>query len=445
MTNLDKIFKANDVRGIYPNEINEDMAYKIGRATAKFLRTREIVVGRDNRLSSESLSKSLCEGILDEGVNILDIGLVTTPAFYLTIIKYDFKGGIMVTASHNPKEYNGFKFVKDDALPLGMDSGLDKIKKMVKKGFIRKWDGKRGRLNRREILSHYLKNILRFADIGKIKPLKIIIDTANGTAGIVVPELFKNFPIEVIHIFSELDGSFPNHDPNPVISENTTALQKKILSEHADLGVSFDGDGDRVIFFDEKGERVGPDLIAALLVHYLFENVGKILYTPVASKIFREEIKRSHNEPICSKVGHTFLKNKMVNQKIFFGAESSGHYYLKDNYYVESPFIVLIKVMELISEKKKSLSELIGPFNKYYRDREDFKVKNQNKLIKRLENKYKNASKLSLYDGLTVEFPDWWFNFRPSNTEPITRLVVEAKTKILLDKKLKEIKSLIIE
>jgi len=441
MTNLDKIFKAYDVRGIYPNEINEDLAYKIGRAAAKFLKAKEIVVGRDNRLSSASLSRSLCEGIREEGVDVLDIGVVTTPMLYLTVIKYDYKGGIMVTASHNPKEYNGFKFVKDDAMPVGMDSGLDKIKKMVSSGFVRKWEGKRGESSKREVLLHYIKNIIRFADIKKIKPLKVVIDTANGTAGTVVPELFKNFPVRVIHIFSELDGSFPNHAPNPVISENTVALQKKILSENADLGVAFDGDGDRVIFFDEKGDRVSPDLIAALLVHHLYRNVGKILYTPVASRIFREEIRKSHNEPICSKVGHTFLKSKMMNQKIFFGAESSGHYYLRDNYYVESSFIVLIKIMELVSEKNKPLSELIHPFEKYFRDRDDFKVENPNKLIKKLEKKYKNASRFSLYDGLTMEFPNWWFNLRASNTEPIMRLTVEAKTKNLLDKKLKELKN----
>ncbi|MFZ5559419.1 MAG: phosphomannomutase/phosphoglucomutase [Patescibacteria group bacterium] len=441
---LDKVFKAYDIRGIYPIEINEDIAYKIGRAAGQFLKAKEIVVGQDNRPSSESLSKSLCEGIQDEGVNVLDIGLVTTPMFYLVVAKYDYDGGIMITASHLSGEYNGFKVVRANAVPVGMDSGLEKIKKIAKSDYSVKWQGKRGQLSKRDVLSHYLKNILRFADINNIKPLKVVIDTANGTAGIVIKELVDKLPINIIHLFPELDGSFPNHQPNPMIPENTKELQKKVLSEKADLGIGFDGDGDRILFIDENGQRINPNYIAALIINRFFNKAGKrISFDTPTSWIVREEIQKSGNIPICTRVGHTFLKEKILREKAIFGAESSGHYYFIDDYSIESPFFVLFKVLEIISKEGKTLSELIKPFQKYYLDGAVLEVSDPKKKIKKIEKLYKNAPEVSLYDGLSVEYPDWHFSLRISNTEPVMRLVVEAKTKKLLDKNMKDIKSIL--
>jgi len=441
MNNLEKIFRVYDIRGIYPNEINEDMAYKIGRAVAKFLKSKEIVIGRDNRLSSELLSKSLCEGVQDEGVDVLDIGIVTTPMFYLVVAKYDYDGGIMITASHLPKEYNGFKIVRANAMPVGMDSGLGKIKKIVKGDYSTKWQGKRGQLSKRDVLFHYLKNILRFIDKKSIKPLKVVIDTANGTAGLVVKELAKILPINIIHLFSELDGSFPNHQPNPIIPENTRVVQKKVLSQKADLGIAFDGDGDRILFIDEKGQRINPNFIAALIINRIFKNANRrISFDTPTSWIVRQEIKKSGNIPILTRVGHTFLKEKILREKAIFGAESSGHYYFIDDYSVESPFFVLFKILEIISKERKLLSKLIKPFEKYYLERNDLEIEKPDKKIKELEKKYKKPSKLSLYDDLTIEYPKWWFNIRISNTDPaITRLAIEAKTKDLLEKKKKEL------
>jgi len=444
MENLDKIFRAYDVRGVYPGDINEEIAYKIGRAVAKFLKTKEIVVGRDARISSEGLSGFLIEGIRDQGVNIIDIGLVTTPMFYFSVNKFKTGGGIMVTASHNPSEYNGFKIVSENAMPIGDKSGLQKIKKILEnQSEVRLPETKRGEISKKEILKDYLQNIITISRIKDIKLFKIVIDTTNGTAGLVVSELFKHVPVNLIHIFPELDGSFPNHGPNPLIPENTRCLQEKVLLEKADLGIAFDGDGDRVLFIDEKGNRIDSDLITALLVNSLFKNKDKILYSSTVSRIVNEEIKKSENLPVISRVGYTFIKEKMKNENIIFGAEASGHYYLKENNFIESPFFVLLKVLEVISKEKKTLSELVRPFQKYCLERINFRIEKHKNIIKKIEKGFKKGGKISRLDGLKIEFKDWWFSVRLSNTESVLRLTIEAKSKTILEQKKKQIIKLI--
>ena len=458
MNKLDKIFKAYDVRGKYPKEINEEIAYKIGRAVARFLifetqdksfrlrsqRINHLVIARDNRLSSEDLAKVLIEGIRDEEIDVIDIGLATTPMFYFSAIKWKADGGVMITASHNPKEYNGFKIIRNKAISVGDNTGLRKIKKLVKKN---KFQTKpaRGRLEKRDILLEYINYNLDFIHLGNIQSLKIVVDTTNGTAGLVVPELFKHIPsVKLIHIFSELDGNFPNHapDPNPSHPETIQAIQQKVLSEKADLGVAFDGDGDRIIFVDENSRVINPDLIAAIIIHYYFKNAGKIVCTTASSRNLKEEIKDSNNTLVISKVGHTFLKQTMAREKAVFGCESSGHYYLESNYFIDSPLIILLKILEILSRTKMPLSELIKPFEKYYQEKIDLKIKNVKNL--KLASKYKNAGyQVSYIDGLTIEFPDWWFNLRKSNTEPILRLFIEAITKELLKEKKQELLKLI--
>jgi len=445
MDNLDKIFKAYDIRGIYPTEINEDIAYKIGRGVAKFFQAQKIVIGRDNRLSSDSLFAALCEGILDEGTNILDIGYITTPMFYLVVAKYDYGGGVMITASHNPKEYNGFKVVAAQSVPIGEETGLLDIKKIIKKlKPIPKPVKERGKIEERDALDQYLKNILRFVDIESIKPLKVIVDTGNGTAGIVMKELDRRLPIKVVQLFAELDGSFPNHQPNPMHPEATRVLQEKIIRQKADFGIAFDGDGDRILFLDENGDRVNPNHLAALIINRFFRNAhGKISFDTPSSWIVREQISKTGNTPICTKVGHVHLKDKILREKAIFGAESSGHYYLLEDYSVESPLFVFFKVLELISKEGKPLSALIKPFQKYYIDGKIFQVKDREAKIRKTEKFYKKAERVSLYDGLTVEYPNWHFVLRASNTEPVLRLVVEAKTQKMLNSKMKEIASIV--
>ena len=476
MSKLDKIFRAYDIRGIYPKEINEKIAYKIGRAVAEFLisetqassfkletpstsfrkmketESMYLVIGRDNRLSSERLAKVIIEGVRDQGVNVIDIGISTTPMFYFAVTNWKITGGVMITASHNPPEYNGFKIVRDGGMSMGEDSGLRKIKKLAEKDKSASWrkDRNRGQIQSKEIFRGYIENILSLAETRTIKPFKIVVDTANGTAGLVIPELFKKIPVyladrrvNLIHIFAKLDGSFPNHNPNPANPENTKALQEKVLSEKADLGIAFDGDGDRIFFIDEKGERINPNLIFALLIKNFFPNQGKILYDVTSSRIVKEEIEETGNIPICSEVGHTFVKEKMREEDIIFGAESSGHYYFKDNYFIESPFIVLLKVLGVLSKTKMPLSELVKPFQKYYQERINIEVKNLEEKTKEIEKKYKKGAKISYLDGLSIEFEDWWFNIRPSHTEPVIRLTLEAQTKELLEQKKKELIELI--
>ena len=442
MKDLDKIFKAYDIRGIYPDDIDEKIAYKIGQAVAKFLKAKELVIGRDVRNSSESLSKVLAEGIRDQGVNVIDIGLTTSPMFYFYVAENNLEGGAMVTASHNPPKYNGFKIVSKGAMPVGDISGLEKIQRLMENNKFK--DKDRGQIEERSVLDEYIKNILKFCSIENIKSLKIVADTTNGTAGLILPELFKKFPSQLIHIFSELDGSFPNHGPNPLKPENTKALQEKVLLEKADLGIAFDGDGDRIIFVDEKGERVEPDIITALLVNYFFKEKDKILFTAITSKLVEEETKKVGAIPIRYKVGYTFIKEKMKREKIIFAAEPSGHYYFRDNYFIESPFIVLLRVLEILSKETRPLSELLKKFKRYYLESINFSIKDSSKIIKEIEEEYKKNGNISRLDGLTREFEDWWFNLRPSNTEPILRLTIEAKTKELLEQKKKEFTKLVL-
>jgi phosphomannomutase len=446
MDNLDKIFKAYDIRGVYPVEVSEDTAYKIGRGVAKFLKAEKIVIGRDNRLSSDDLFRALCDGAQDEGTDILDIGVTTTPVFYLVVTKYGYGGGVMISASHNPKEYNGFKIVKAGSIPIGEESGLLEIKKIIRrlKSISSKHKIKRGKLEQRNVLLHYLKNILRFVDIEAIKPLKVIVDTANGAVGPIIKELDKRLPITMIHLFSELDGRFPNHQPNPMHPAATAVLQERVLKQKADFGIAFDGDGDRILFIDEKGERINPNYIAALIVNRFFKKAGgRISFDTPTSWVLREEIRKTGNIPICTKVGHVYLKERILRQKAIFGAESSGHYYLLNDYSVESPFFVFFKILELLSKENKTLSQMIKPFKKYYIDGAIFKTENAENKMKKVEKFYKDAPRISLYDGVSIDYPNWHFVLRLSHTEPVMRLVVEAKTQKLLDSKMKQIRSML--
>jgi len=461
MENLDKIFKAYDVRGIYPEEINQDVAYKVGRASAfvlsikpedKTFKLREktigkLVVARDNRLSSEELFSEMTRGIKDQGIDVIDIGPATTPMFYQAIIKFQADGGVMVTASHNPKQYNGFKIFRKNALPMG-EEGLQRIKGLMQDGLL-KDATRKGKVTKKEILKEYVAKILDLSHANDTTQFKVVADTGNGMAGLTIsaltPELKK---VELINLFGEIDGSFPNHDPNPINPENTKNLQEKVVSEKADFGIAFDGDGDRILFIDEKGQRIDPDLISAAIIHYYFKRGGIILYTAVSSRIIKEEALDSGNEVICSRVGHSFIKETMAREGVVFGCEASGHYYFKDTDYVEAPLLVFIKIMEILSKIKVPLSELIEHFHRFQEERIEIKIsdiRNADIHIKRVEEKYKKISRFGRLpnifhiDGLTVEYTDWWFNLRPSNTESVLRLTIEADTKELLAEQKQEL------
>lgn len=447
----EKIFKAYDIRGVYPNEVNEEVALKIGRSFAEFLNEKKtsgkkrklnVVIGRDGRISSRSISEKFKRGLLDGGVNIIDIGLSTTPLMYFAVYYFGYDGGVQVTASHNSFQYNGFKMVKEKAVPLDGKRDLQRIKEIAKKEDFEK--RKKGKAFSKKVLKDYLKFNTSGLGLKNLRPLKIIIDTANAVPGILIPDIFKESPLMIQNLFGRMDGSFPNHDPNPLTKENTKSLSDKVKKEKSDLGVAFDGDGDRIIFIDEKGKVVSADLILALASELILKDKKeKILYDVRSSNIVKETIEKNGGIPVMSKIGHSLIKAKMRKENILFGGEYSGHYYHKSHYFCESPFLVLFTIVKKISESKDPFSRLILPYKKYYHSGEiNFKVESSRKIIKELEKKYEKGE-ISRIDGLRVDFDDWWFCVRPSNTEPLLRLVLEAKNKRKMEKKKREISSLI--
>lgn len=413
MGDLDKIFRADDIRGAYPKELDEETAYKIGRATAKFLKTKEIIVGRDNRPSSIKLFESLCSGITDEAVNVINIGIVTTPMFYFSVADWKMKGGIMITASHNPEEDNGFKIVKNKAISISQDLGLEKIKDLIKEHKFK--DKTKGNITDKDIFEDYLKHLSKFIDFDINKPLRIYVDYGQSMAEKILLELFKNKQIEL-----------------------TESLLDKF-----DFGIVFDRDGDRVFFIDENSNQINPDIISALIVNRLFHKAGKILYPIAASMVFKEEILDNNNQILYSKIGHAFVKEVMEKNKAIFGAESSGHYYFKDGCILESPITALIKIIGIILKENKPFSHVIQPFQKYSLERINIKSGKFSQLKEKLENKYQKTGEISRLDGIKAEFPDWWFSLRSSNTESVMRLTIEAKTKELLKEKKQELSKLI--
>jgi phosphomannomutase len=446
------IFRAYDIRGVYPSELNEETAYLLGRAFPVFLRKKEkkklnIVVGRDNRLSSEKLYKSLVRGIRESGADAIDIGLSTTPLTYFSVGYYGFDGGIQITASHNPGRYNGFKIVRAKALPVSKDSGLMDLKNVMRKAK----EGnvavppRKGSLKKINPLLKYVAFNLKGMRLKSKDSLKIAVDTANAVPGKVVPEFLEKISCKPIYLFKKLDGRFPNHEPDPLIRKNLASLCREVKRKKADLGVAFDGDGDRIMFVDEKGSIIPADHISSLMSRILLEkNPGqKIFYDIRSSNIVKETIKEAGGIPIMGKVGHTFIKKSMRLQGILFAGELSGHYYHRDHFFAECPLLVLRKVIERLQKEKKTMSELMDPFNKYFHSGEiNFKVKNKEKALKAIEKKYKKG-KLSYIDGIRCDFEDWWFSSRLSNTEPFLRLVIEASTKKLLKEKGEELKKLI--
>jgi len=395
------------------------------------------------RSSSPSLFQSLTKGIRDQGAKVVDIGLATTPMLYFSVIQYGLDGGINITGSHTPQYHNGFKLVREKAIPISGDSGIEDIKRLTEADFKSK---KVGKISKKNVLKSYIKNALKFVDKKSIKPLKIVIDTGNGMAGLVVPSLFKKLKCQIVPLYFELDGSFPNHIPNPMVPENLIDLQKKVVMEKADLGIALDGDADRIAFVDEKGQAISSDLITALVAKTLLRtNHGqKILYDLRSSWAVREEIAASGGIPIISRVGHSLIKEKMRQDNILFAGELSAHYYLKENRFIESPFIIALKLLEIISAENKLISEITQPLKRYFSSGEiNFEVEDKVKKLKEIEKHYQDAKNIFHLDGLSVEYSDWWFNLRPSNTENLLRLNLEAKNKELLEQKKKELSALI--
>jgi phosphomannomutase len=429
------IFKAYDIRGIYPSELNEDIARKIGMAMPAVLKAKNIVSGRDMRVSAPSIQKAFIKGATSVGCDILDIGMVSTPMNYFAIGFYKKDGGAQATASHNPGKYIGFKVSREQAIPMSFETGIGEIEKAVRSGKLPAAAKKAGKVEKKNILPDYKKHILSFAD--KVRPMKVVCDTGNGAVGAYFTEVFGDLPLEIIPLFFEPDGTFPNHEANPLKLENMRDLQKAVRENKADLGVAFDGDGDRSAYVDEHGDIITSDMITALLAREILlkEKGAGILYDLRSSWVVKEEIEKYGGVPYIDRVGHAYMKATMRKHGCALGGELSGHYYWRDNYYADSGEIALVKILNVLSAEKKPFSEIIRPLKRYFATGEiNFEVEDKDGKMKELEAIFHDG-KISHLDGISVEFKDWWFNVRKSNTEPVLRLNLEAKTKALMDEK----------
>ena len=435
------IFRAYDIRGVYPSELDEDTAYKIGRAFVKFLNVDEVLVGRDGRLSSPQLFEALTNGIMDQGANVIDIGLASTPLFYFA--SKDAKASIMVTASHNPKEYNGFKFCRENAIPISSEDGILDVQKLVEENNFE--DKEKGSMEKREVLQDFISFNKSFVKTDK--KFKIVLDAANGMSGFTLPKIFKELNVELIELYTDLDFSCPNHEANPLKYETLKDIQAKVGEEKADFGIATDGDGDRCVFIDEQGEIIPSDLLTALIGEQILEeNPGStILYDLRSSKIIKEVIESSGGKASMCRVGHSFIKKQMRDEDAIFAGEVSGHLYFKEHGFTESSFLAASQIMNLLAKENKPLSDLIQPLKKYSQSGEiNSEVEDKDSKLEEIEAKYKDQSKEILHlDGLSMYFEDYWFNVRKSNTEPLLRLNLEADDNSTMEKKKEEILSLI--
>lgn len=451
MSNVNaNIFKAYDIRGLCPEEINEEAVCRIGLAFADFLSekwvvaNRQMVVGRDARLSSDNLFRVLAAAANSRGFEIIDIGRVSTPCFYWALINEKAAGGAMITASHNPAGYNGLKLCGPAALPISRDSGLAEIKAMVQTLSVLPVLAP-GRIIRKNVVGDYLRFLKSKIDLTSLAPLKIVIDAGNGMIGPEAREFFKGSPIEAEILFGEPDGNFPHHEANPLKEENLVALKKTVLEKNADLGAAFDGDGDRVGFIDEQGRVARGDFITALIARELLRSNPrrKIFYEIRSSRTVPETIAAAGGEPVLGQAGHSLIKAQMRREDILFGGELSGHYFFKDLGFIDNAWLALLLMIKILDREKKSFSSIIAPLSKYYHSGEiNFWVDNAERVIDGVVEKFRNGQ-IKRIDGVTVEYPDWWFNLRQSNTEPLIRLNLEAATAKLLEEKEKELRILI--
>ena len=435
-----KIFKAYDIRGTYPDQLNDDTAYAIGLAVANVLKSQNAVVGRDMRLSSDKLAAATIRGLADGGANVTDIGLVSTDALYFAVGKYKFDCGIMITASHNPAKYNGMKVCERDAVPLSGDGKLADVKKIIENdNFVKA--KMPGTVIQRNIISDFIDHVLTFVDVSRIKPFKIAVDAGNGMAGEIVPELFKRLTCQLIPLYFELDGSFPNHPASPIEPENVADLKRKMLETGADLGAAFDGDADRVFLIDEKCQTLGGDMVTGLVAKALLKKSpgSTILYNLICSKAVPELIQSLGGKAIRTQVGHALIKPLMRENNAIFGGEHSGHFYFRDNWFADSGLIAFVVCLELISEANTPLSEQVASFDHYFRSGEiNSEVNDISAKLHEIELEFHDG-KIDKLDGITVDYGNWWFNIRPSNTEPLIRLNVEADSKELLEQMTKKV------
>jgi phosphomannomutase len=448
-----KAFKAYDVRGVYPDELDEEGAYAIGRAYVAHFEPRAIAVGRDMRLSSPGMAGAVIQGAVDAGADVVDIGLVGTEMVYFAVSELGLDGGIAVTASHNPKEYTGMKIVRRGALPVGGDSGLLDIRDhatallALPRGQAPE-HGQRGQIRGGDIWPAYVDRVMSFVDVSRIAPLRVVVDAANGMAGVMLPPVLERLPtIEVVRCHFEPDGTFPNHEPNPLLPENREFIISKTLEEDADLGVAFDGDADRCFFVDDTGEFVPGDFATALFAEAVLEREpdAKVIYDVRASWAVPETIERGGGVALVNRVGHAFIKHRMRKEDAAFAGEVSGHYYFRDFSQADSGIVPFLLMLELISRKGMRLSEILRPYRERYFITGELNtpVADVALALQELKERFGSEGEVSHLDGISVEAPEWRFNARPSNTEPLLRLNLEARSPELMERKRDEVLAVI--
>ncbi|HEX2442382.1 MAG TPA: phosphomannomutase/phosphoglucomutase [Vicinamibacterales bacterium] len=444
--NLDPgVFKAYDIRGIYPREIDEAAAREIGRAFVAYLKPGRIAVGRDMRISAPSIAAAFIDGARAQGADVVDYGLIATDMLYYAVARDGHDGGAQITASHNPKEYIGMKLVRREAFPLSGDAGIGDIRDMVVGKSIPNPLRSQGSLATRAILNEYVDHVLSFIDIGVIKPFNVVLDGGSGIAGLVAPPVFDRLPCKTTRLCFEVDGTFPNHEANPLIEENRRDIVERVMRDKADAGIAWDGDADRCFFIDGNGEFIAGDFITALLAEaFLMKHPGsRIIYDLRASYAVRDVAARYGGTALLNRVGHAFFKRRMREENAIFGGEVTGHYYFRDNFYADNGFIPALLILELMSRKGQTLAELLEPLReKYFISGEiNTKVpdmKTAEAKIEGLAAKYADGRESRL-DGISVEYDDWHFNVRPSNTEPLLRLNLEGLTEEIMVRRRDEV------
>ena len=440
-----KAFKAYDVRGLYPDELDEAGAYAIGRAYVEHFEPTRIAVGRDMRVSSPSMAAALIEGALDGGSEVLDLGLVGTEMVYFAVGDLGLDGGVCVTASHNPKQYTGMKIVRQGALPVGGESGLLDVRDRALVLQEHKPSSQR-KAQSYDIWDAFVDKVLSFVDVSAIGPLRVVIDAANGMAGAMLPPVLERLPIDAVTCYFEPDGTFPNHEPNPLLPENREFIVAKTLEEQADLGVAYDGDADRCFFVDDTGEFVPGDFVTALLAESILakERGGSVIYDVRASRAVPQTIERAGGTALINRVGHAYIKHRMRKEGAVFGGEVSAHYYFRDFSQADSGVVPFLLLLELISRSGRKLSELLAPYRErfFLTGEINTPVTDVAQKLQELKERYASGTITEL-DGVSVDYDDWHFNVRPSNTEPLLRLNLEAFSQEQMERKRDEVLELI--
>jgi phosphomannomutase len=443
------IFKAYDIRGTYPDQLDEATARAIGASFVAYLKAERVAVGRDMRLSSPALAGAFIDGASSQGAEVVDYGMIPTDMLYFAVARDGHDGGVEITASHNPGQYNGMKMVRRHAFPLSGDEGISDIRDMIANGSTPPASPSRGRVTTSDAVEAYVAHVMSFIDPAIVRPLNVVLDAGSGMAGLIAPKLFERLPCRTTRLCFEIDGRFPNHEANPLLEENRRDITAAVLAEGADIGIAWDGDADRCFFIDGTGAFISGDFITALLAEaFLLKHPGAaVIYDLRASHAVRDTVARYGGTSLMNRVGHAFFKQRMRETNAIFGGEVTGHYYFRDNFYADNGFIPALLILELLSKKGQSLHDVLAPLReRYFISGEiNTKLPGMDVLAGKLDQiaaRYSDGHQYRL-DGLSVEYPDWHFNVRPSNTEPLLRLNLEAVTQPLMEKRRDEVVALI--